>query len=380
MSHVTDEIGVDDPTKAVAVDDPAPPGPPPEGPLTFNQVVQDPGLLEQYTRRFETTEEYHLIRGVAGAALVQNPDGELELKFWIRGKRIEHDPELVELIFSALDLKYKISMFNAQTLSMRPVGLRRLYALFSFVLSTLFGDVGEPAAQHVVVSVSSRRRRRPLASLGKVPVSLFGLLAPSGAGQTPASDDHRVRPSAADSRFKATIREEIDSIRRLYQQTMDGTFETKYTSGMFVGFGMMLSTTILLAMTVPTLVRWLFGASVSGTSFQAFLVTMLSGSLGAVLSVMIQMSRQKLTLRSDVHPRRLFLFGLLRPTVGSLFGMAIYVLILAGMLPLSRNAQTELALAAALGFLAGFSERWARDVVTSAADQVTATTATQPSG
>lgn len=308
--------------------------------LAFNQVVEDPDdLLQCYAKRYAYIDESYIKRGVAGVALVaQEKRGRyfprkyvrLDLKTWVRGDRIEKDPELIRLIFSALDLKYKISMFDRQMNANRSVGLRRLYALFAFSISTLF-----------------------------------------------AKSSGRVKNADAFQDFKATLRKEIKSIEEFYERSVDKALEGRYSSGLFAGFALVAALTTIMAIFVPGALQRIFDVSVRGPSFQALLITMLAGSLGAVLSVMIRMSRQRLTLRSDVDPSRLFILGMFRPAVGSLFGIAIYVLILAGLLPLSREPQTELALAAALGFLAGFSERWAQDVVTSAADGVANASATQ---
>ena len=52
-----------------------------------------------------------------------------------------------------------------------------------------------------------------------------------------------------------------------------------------------------------------------------------------------------------------------RPLVGATFGVALYVLVIGGLLPLASNSQTAAHFFGGLSFLAGFSERWAQDTI-----------------
>lgn len=331
--------------------------------LSFREVVEDPSRVEEYAlaRGCDVDECYFREHGDAGVALIAREEKysrrrwsnskledntELELRFWMQGERIQDDPEFAELIFSMLDLKYNISMFDYRVNKKRSLGLRRLYALFAFILSTPFAGPGDHDRSLPSRSLWLPDRDR------KSKVSVAGAPCPD-------------RES-----FKLAVGQEFDSIQDFYQRSIDRELESRYSIGLFAGFGLMIAITFLLAWWVPGILRWLLGVAVNGPLFQAFLVAMLSGSLGAILSVMMRMSSKRPRLRSDLDPSRMTLIGLLRPVVGSLFGIAIYVLILAGFLPLSGSPGAELAMAAALGFLAGFSERWAKDVVTNAAGSV----------
>jgi hypothetical protein len=55
--------------------------------------------------------------------------------------------------------------------------------------------------------------------------------------------------------------------------------------------------------------------------------------------------------------------GAVRPFVGAAFGMALTALVLGGVLSFVEVPRSELAFFAALGFLAGFNERFAQDML-----------------
>jgi len=95
----------------------------------------------------------------------------------------------------------------------------------------------------------------------------------------------------------------------------------------------------------------------------------MAGALGAVVSVIQRINAGKFTLDYDVgRPYAMFLGGL-RPLIGGAFGMAITFAFDGGLLhiPVAAAASTHdrrLALLV-LAFVAGFSERWAQDTLTS---------------
>lgn len=94
-----------------------------------------------------------------------------------------------------------------------------------------------------------------------------------------------------------------------------------------------------------------------------------AGAVGAVVSVIQRINSGTFELDYDVGgPYAMFLGGL-RPLIGGAFGMAITFAFDGGLLhlPVSASASTHdrrLALLV-LAFLAGFSERWAQDTLTS---------------
>jgi hypothetical protein len=99
------------------------------------------------------------------------------------------------------------------------------------------------------------------------------------------------------------------------------------------------------------------------------LAALIAGAIGAVVSVIQRINNGKFTLDYDIGGRYAFFLGGLRPLIGGTFAMAISFAFTGGLLhlPVAVNESTDsrrLALLV-LGFLAGFSERWAQDTLTS---------------
>jgi hypothetical protein len=79
-------------------------------------------------------------------------------------------------------------------------------------------------------------------------------------------------------------------------------------------------------------------------------------------------------LRLDVHagPKMTLAFGALRPVIGGILGMALFVLFEGGLLPAIEVAEDiPLAFYAAVRFLAGFNARFAQDMMVGSAKQLT---------
>lgn len=94
-----------------------------------------------------------------------------------------------------------------------------------------------------------------------------------------------------------------------------------------------------------------------------------AGAVGAMVSVIQRINSGKFELEYDVGGPYAFFLGGLRPLIGGAFGMAITFAFDGGLLhlPVAASETTDdrrLALLV-LAFLAGFSERWAQDTLTS---------------
>jgi hypothetical protein len=91
-----------------------------------------------------------------------------------------------------------------------------------------------------------------------------------------------------------------------------------------------------------------------------------AGAAGAVVSVMQRMgSPDGLVKNYQAPPETIRLFGMLRPLIGGFVGTAFHVLVLAGLIPLALPDDRTATLYFLMGvaFLAGFSERWAKDLL-----------------
>jgi hypothetical protein len=121
-------------------------------------------------------------------------------------------------------------------------------------------------------------------------------------------------------------------------------------------------------MTAVAVALSVFAAVWLSLSWATPVAALIAGAVGAVVSVIQRISSGKFTLEFDVGARYAFFLGGLRPLIGGAFAMAISFAFTGGLLhlPVAASETTDnrrLALLV-LGFLAGFSERWAQDTLT----------------
>jgi hypothetical protein len=95
-------------------------------------------------------------------------------------------------------------------------------------------------------------------------------------------------------------------------------------------------------------------------------LTPLAGALGAVVSVLQRMTSGRLNLSAQDRGRTLLVVGAIRPVLGAILGLVLFVFLSGRLVPitgdhLSANATTYYVLG--LAFIAGFSERFAQDML-----------------
>jgi hypothetical protein len=111
----------------------------------------------------------------------------------------------------------------------------------------------------------------------------------------------------------------------------------------------------LLAVFWLAVIGWAIARSegVGRTTTQNIAVAAVAGALGAVVSVLIQAAQKTLQIDYEVGRQAVWSLGRIRPFVGAIFGVAVYLL-LARAGGWVRNVYTL----STLGFVAGFAERW----------------------
>lgn len=149
-------------------------------------------------------------------------------------------------------------------------------------------------------------------------------------------------------------RKAIARTEHYYTEAANGQAQIVYFSGMAI-------VVILLAI-VSTIWLWV--------SWAPPVAALIAGAIGAVVSVVARINSGRFELDYDVgRPYALFLGGL-RPLIGGAFAMVISFAFTGGLLHLpvaqgESKADRHLALIV-IGFLAGFSERWAQDTLVAA--------------
>jgi hypothetical protein len=164
-----------------------------------------------------------------------------------------------------------------------------------------------------------------------------------------AGTEDEAQSAAALDRERAAI----DKVQSYYCDAANGQAQLVY-------FGGIATVTLVLA---GVAAAWL------SISWAAPVAALVAGALGAVVSVMQRINSGKFELEYDVGGRYVFFLGGLRPLIGGTFAMAITFAFDGGLLhiPVAPGEGTHdrrLALLV-LAFVAGFSERWAQDTLTS---------------
>ena len=190
-------------------------------------------------------------------------------------------------------------------------------------------------------------------------VYLLGVLASCHSMESdPTRDDGGTRGMTPGERMDKGTKIAQVELARLSRFACDAELRSalkRYVLGLPIG------------LTAVILLGWLAGLTpmFHGNVADIDLVRALNaGAIGATVSVMIRITRgQKLDVDSTQGLAMTMLTGAFRPVVGAVLGAALYVLLLASLLPLEVPQESAEYFFAAIGFLGGFSERWAQDTI-----------------
>lgn len=145
----------------------------------------------------------------------------------------------------------------------------------------------------------------------------------------------------------------IEQARGYYDRSAQRQAQIEYFIGMAAGLALLLGV--------------LFGlGELTGARFgvDALLYTPLAAGLGAFVSVLARMTRGQLLLSYESGRTIMRLLGLIRPLLGGIFGAAVYVLLEGGLLTIEPPTdKSDLFFYIGIAFVAGFSERFAQDMV-----------------
>src|SRR5256885_5514102 len=111
-----------------------------------------------------------------------------------------------------------------------------------------------------------------------------------------------------------------------------------------------------------------FTYSLPGIDNREFFGCLTAGTIGALVSVMARIGSGQFRLDYDVGRRYPIFLGALRPVIGGIFGLALYFAVTSSLLDLFKlptDANQRFYFLLVIAFLAGFSERWARDTLLS---------------
>lgn len=162
----------------------------------------------------------------------------------------------------------------------------------------------------------------------------------------------------------------LDEAGRQFEASSRWGSNFAYFKGLLVGLavlGAVVLTAVLGVVVVAAKSDWEPTSTV-----QTFLAVTSAGGTGAVVSVMTRMSSDDFYLDPLAEHRAVRMLGAFRPLIGAVFGAATFLVVAGGLLdivPDSIEASPTMRLLyfSALGFVAGFNERFATGVLSKVA-------------
>lgn len=88
------------------------------------------------------------------------------------------------------------------------------------------------------------------------------------------------------------------------------------------------------------------------------------GAIGSIVSIMVRI--HEFANLKGVDRSVLFFTGFFKPVIGTSFALFVFAVLSSGLLPLTIDTEKSHFFFAALSFIAGFSERFAQDIVSKA--------------
>jgi len=97
----------------------------------------------------------------------------------------------------------------------------------------------------------------------------------------------------------------------------------------------------------------------------AIVGSIMSGGIGAIISVMARMSSGSFPLEYEAGPVHNSRIGVFRPLIGATMGAMLYLLIMSGLVPfeMPEDGLIQLYYFLGIAFSAGFTERWAQGML-----------------
>jgi hypothetical protein len=171
--------------------------------------------------------------------------------------------------------------------------------------------------------------------------------------------DAKAQPVAQATLDKVLSEEakELAEVKDYYERAGENTARIVYFRGMLLG-------TALLAVLVGggLLLGWALGwLDPRDEGVYTLFVTIAMGAVGAILSVMTRMAKRNgFALDFEVGRKSMRRLGALRPWIGAMFALALYLALKSSLVEFFQHVEHGIYYYATIGFLAGFSERWAK--------------------
>lgn len=164
-------------------------------------------------------------------------------------------------------------------------------------------------------------------------------------------------------KFAKATREKLSHLVRPspFKSIFSGTPPTRVILG--------LGTLLYFAVPLLLIIAPIIGQSyIMGLNSEHLVVVGMAGAIGSVVSIMVRI--QDFSGLRNVDPSVLFFTGFFKPVVGASFAMFVFSALQADIIPIDLDPDTELYFFIALSFVAGFSERIAKDIMKTTERQI----------
>ncbi|HET8756379.1 MAG TPA: hypothetical protein VFM58_10230, partial [Solirubrobacteraceae bacterium] len=188
---------------------------------------------------------------------------------------------------------------------------------------------------------------------------IFGVIATLlGTLDARALNKQLDKPFGSDPTEVATLERELAEAQAYYRASAQRQAQLEYLLGMLSAIIPAAAITAIVAIT-------------AGLLDKPATVAVLGGAIGAVVSVMSRMSSGSIELKPESGKKTIRALGFMRPVIGGIFGAVVYVFLAGGIVEIVTppTGTGELAFYGGLGFLSGFSERFANDVIAQGASK-----------
>lgn len=220
--------------------------------------------------------------------------------------------------------------------------------------------------------LSGRSQRSLVEMIYAIVVYLLSVLdathAAGGTGPTESNDEERARRAARIDSATKSAEAEMSRLDEFVDDAARRTTLREYLLGVLIG----LISCGFLAQYSDGWTRSLAGDDGPHLAEMAR-ISFACGAVGGVISVLARITRREtLDVDSVQGWGTTALAGALRPVIGATFGMAVFVFITGGLLPIQVPGEQWKAnlFFASLTFIAGFAERWAQDTTVHTAPSV----------
>ena len=229
-------------------------------------------------------------------------------------------------------------------------------------------DAKQVSAQFMLRGLSQRvlllrlfaLRRDMLADIDKARHDLGYRTSIYGTTDADYGDGGDPRPRATAERLTQAIsgyEREYKELSDTYSQAATREARIIYLSGMLTG--------LLLLLIVFAGLRFLLSLTSIPINLRLFFTCAAAGAVGAFVSVLQRMSSGKFTVNHEVGREYVQRLAYFRPFIGSIFGLVVFLALTADIAHVTPpSAENErYAFFAFTAFLAGFSERFAKELL-----------------